>query len=69
VVSAITGSICGLFWGDAGGHGLGGFLRFEPNFGLFPFFPGLYELGMHAEEGPVGGGVVADEESEVSGDS
>jgi hypothetical protein len=39
-----------------------------PNFGLFPFFLGLYELGMHAEEGPVGGGVVADEESEVLGD-
>jgi hypothetical protein len=43
-------------------------LRFEVNFGLFPFFLGLYEVGVGPVEGAVGGCLVADEEAEVLGD-
>ena len=61
----------GPSWGFGSGvsRGLGGFLRTEPNFRLFPFFLGLYELVVSAVEGPVGGGVVADKESEALGDT
>ena len=38
-----------------------------PNFGLFPFFLGLYELVVGSVEGAFGGGVVADEESQGGG--
>ena len=52
-------------WGIGG---LDGVLRFEPNFGLFPFFLGLYKVGVGPVEGAIGGGLVADEEAEVVGD-
>ena len=45
-------------------YGTGG-LRFEANFGLSPFFLGLYKLGVSLVEGAVGDGLVADEECEV----
>ena len=47
---------------------LRGVLRFEVNFGLFPFFLGLYKVGMGPVEGAIGGGLVADEKAEVLGD-
>jgi len=51
------------------GGGVGGFLQTEANFVVFPLFLGFYELGVSAVEGAVGGGVVANEESEVLGDA
>ena len=47
----------------------GGVLRFEANFGLIPFFLGLYEVGVSPVEGAFGGGLVADQEAEVLGDT
>ena len=46
-----------------------GVLRFEPNFRLFPFLLGLYEIGVSPVEGAFGGGLVANEEAEVLGDA
>ncbi len=48
--------------------GLRGVLRFEPNFRLFPLLLGTYKLLASLVEGAVGGGLVADEDSEVLGD-
>ena len=53
-----------------GGAGvLRGVLRFEPNFGLFPCFLDLYEVGVSPVEGAFGGGLVTNEEAEVLGDA
>jgi hypothetical protein len=48
--------------------GLGSLLRFEVNFGLYPLFLGSYKLLVGLVEGAFGGGLVADEDSEVLGD-
>jgi hypothetical protein len=48
---------------------LAGILRFEPNFGLFPFFLCLYKLVVGLVEATFGGSLVANEEAEGLGDA
>jgi hypothetical protein len=49
--------------------GLTGILRYEASFRLFPFFLGVYEIGVSPVEGAFGGGLVADEEAKLLGDA
>lgn len=69
VFAGVVGEGIGRLFGLRGGwfRGLRGLLRFEANFGLFPFFLGLYEVVVGLVEGALGGDVVADEEAEVFG--
>jgi hypothetical protein len=43
--------------------------RFEPNFGVLSLFLCLYKLVVSPVEGPLGGSVVANEETEGLGDA